>query len=120
MTKRNTLIILGFVIAVIVIIELTINTIGGYNTPDLDEQLHEIVTNNEGLSKQIGTFRASNVVISNFLNIEKDTITFNAVFSGNRAKIFLKGRMKKNEDKWKILCLFMIRNANDSVSIPLT
>lgn len=117
--KKNIIIILGFIIAIIVIIELSMSLLGSSNTPNLDEQLYEIVSKNEDLSKQMGTFRASNVEVSNFVDIEKDTITFNAVFSGSNAKLFLKGKMKKKEDVWKILSLFMIKNADDSVSIPV-
>lgn len=117
--KKNIVIIIGVIIAVIVMIELTISLLGGNNTPDLDEQLYEIVSKNEDLSKQMGAFRASNVEVSNFVDIEKDTITFNAVFSGSNSKLFFKGKMKKKEDNWKILSLFMVKSANDSVSIPV-
>ncbi|AXE18642.1 hypothetical protein DR864_13200 [Runella rosea] len=116
--KKYIIIIIGVIIAVVVIIELTINLIGVNNTPDLDEQLYEIVSKNEDLSKQMGVFRASNVEVSNFVDIEKDTITFNAIFSGSNAKLFFKGKIKKNEDNWKILSLFIIKNDNDSVLIP--
>lgn len=117
--KKNILIFLGAIIALIAIVELAISLLGGNNIPDLDEQLYEIISKNEDLSKQMGTFRASDVEVSNFVNIEKDTITFNVVFSGSNAKLFFKGKMKKNEAEWEILSLFMIKNSDDSISIPV-
>lgn len=117
--KKNIFIFLIAFIALIVIVELTISLLGGNNIPDLDEQLYEIVSKNEDLSMQMGTFRASNVEVSNFVNMEKDTITFSAVFSGSNAKLFFKGKMKKKADEWEILSLFMIKNSNDSIFIPV-
>lgn len=115
--KRIVITFVTVVILMAVMLELIAYFIEPKYSPDIDQKLSDLIKQDTVLSRQMGTFHASNVDYFNAMNYETDTLVFKSIFSGSNGNLFLNGNAKLINEEWVILNLYMLKNNNDSISI---